>query len=103
MPTLRLCMKITIADLEKYSENHPQEVLIVHAVDHQEEIEIMIFKGFSSNLTGFTAFDPDIPILSEHGQIISCDRLLSPYNPLNPQYIQKNITPEELMSGDGGE
>lgn len=91
-------MKITIADLEKYSENHPREVLIVHAMDNQEEIEIMIFKGFSSNLTGFTAFDPDTPILSEGGQIISCDRLLSPYNPNNPQYIEQNITPEELMS-----
>lgn len=91
-------MKITIADLEKYSENHPQEVLIVRAIDNQEEIEIMIFKGFSSNLTGFTAFDPDTPILSDLGTIISCDRILSPYNPHNPQYIQQNISPEELMN-----
>ncbi|AFZ54251.1 hypothetical protein VKI21_08910 [Cyanobacterium aponinum UTEX 3222] len=88
---------ITIQEIEKYSENHPQEVLILRARDNQEEVEIMIFKGFSSNLTGSTAFDPDMPILSPDGEIISCDRILSPYNPNNPQYIEKNISPSELL------
>ncbi len=89
-------MKNPLADLEKYSQNNPQEVLIIHAIDNGEEIDVMIFKGFSSNLTGFTAFDPDSPILSPDGIIVSCDRILSPYNPVNPQYIEKNITPEKI-------
>ena len=89
-------MSITIENLEKYTEKHPQEVLAVKAKEGDELIEIIIFKGFSSNLTGATAFDPDSPILSDQGQIISIDRLVSPYNPINPQYIQADITVREF-------
>lgn len=87
---------ITIQQLEKYTETHPQEVLLVKAKEGEELSEIMIFKGFSSSLTGATAFDPDLPILSNQGEIISIDRLVSPYNPNNPQYIKKNITVREF-------
>lgn len=85
-----------IKTLEIYSQNHPEEVLIVRAKDDNLELEIMIFKGFSSNLSGETAFDPDMPILSPQGQIISFDRILSPYNPENPQYLEKDIKPSEF-------
>ena len=83
---------ITIQQLEKYTEIHPQEVLAVTAKEGDIELEIIIFKGFSSSLTGSTAFDPDLPILSEQGEILNINRLVSPYNPNNPQYIQRNIT-----------
>ena len=89
-------MTITIQDLEKYTQNRPQEVLVVKAKEGDNLIEIIIFKGFSSSLTGATAFDPDLPILSDRGEIISLDRLVSPYNPSNPQYIQANITVTEF-------
>lgn len=85
-----------IKTLEIYSQSHPEEVLIVKAKDGDLELEIMIFKGFSSNLSGETAFDPDISILSPQGQIISFDRILSPYNPENPQYLEKDVKPSEF-------
>lgn len=88
---------ISIQQLEMYSQQHPQEVLIVKARDNQEEIEIMIFKGFSSNLIGPTEFDPDLPMLSPSAQILTIDRLFSPYNPINPNYIQSNLTPSEFL------
>lgn len=88
---------ITIKQLENYSQQHPQEVLIIKAIDNQEEVKIMIFKGFSSNLTGATEFDPDLPILPSTAQIITIDRLRSPYNPINPNYIQSDITTSEFL------
>lgn len=90
-------MEINIQVLETYSQQNPQEVLIVTAKDNNEEVEIMIFKGFSSNLSGSTAFDPDLPILSPNAQIIKLDRAYSPYNPHNPQYIQQGLTSFEFL------
>ncbi|MBF2057211.1 MAG: hypothetical protein IGQ45_08290 [Cyanobacterium sp. T60_A2020_053] len=81
-----------LAPLEEYTEKNPQEVLIVHAQENEEKVEIMIFRGFSSCLTGATEFDPDLPILSSHAQIIALDRLKAPFTPANPQYIQQNIS-----------
>jgi hypothetical protein len=88
---------ITIKQLETYSQLHPQEVLIVKARDNEEEVEIMIFKGFSSNLSGATEFDPDLPMLSPTAQIITIDRLVSPYNPIRPNYIQCGLTASEFL------
>lgn len=87
---------LTIQQLEKYTQTHPEEVLAVQAKEGEEIIDIIIFKGFSSSLTGATAFDPDLPILSAQGEILRIDRLVSPYNPNNPQYIQKNLTATEF-------
>lgn len=84
--------------LEQYSIKNPQEVLLVTiAVDGEEE-EISIFKGFSSFLTRSTPYDPDIPLIPETAIIIRIDRLASPYHPLNPCYIQENLTLEEMQS-----
>lgn len=90
-------MNINIQVLETYSQQNPQEVLIVTAKDNNEELEVMIFKGFSSNLSGSTAFDADLPILSSNAEIIKLDRAYSPYNPNNPQYIQRDLTPTEFL------
>jgi hypothetical protein len=84
--------------LEQYTIKHPQEVLLVTISVEGEEEEIAIFKGFSSSLTRATAYDPDIPLIPENAVIIRLDRLVSPYNPLNPRYIQQNITLEEMQS-----
>ncbi len=73
-----------LAKLEQYSQQHPEEVLLVKAIEAGEEKEIMIFKGFSSCLTGATEFNPDLPVLSTSAEIINIDRLESPYNPTNP-------------------
>ena len=83
--------------LEQYTIKCPQEVLIVHAEIEGKTDQIVIFKGFSSSVIHPTAFDPDVPILPDSAQIISIDRLVSPYSPENPQYIQQGLTWEEMQ------
>jgi hypothetical protein len=82
--------------LEEYTIKHPQEVLLVTTKTEGECDRIAIFKGFSSSLMQPTAFDPDIPIISEAAKIISIDRLTSPYNPENPNYIRQGLTLAEM-------
>ncbi len=82
-----------LSPLEKYTQENPQVVLLVHGEENGEGIEIIIFRGFSSCLTGATEFDPDLPVLSSSGQILSIDCICSPYNPDNPQFIEQNLSP----------
>jgi hypothetical protein len=77
--------------LEQYTLLHPKEVLLVKAEIEGEPDEISIFKGFSSSLMRSTAFDPDIPVLPEGSVVHAIDRLLSPYNPAKPHFIEQNI------------
>jgi hypothetical protein len=78
--------------LEQYTLIHPKEVLLVKVEIEGELDEISIFKGFSSSLMRSTAFDPDIPILPEEAVIHNVDRLLAPYNPAYPHFIQQNLS-----------
>ncbi len=82
--------------LEQYTLKRPQEVLLIHAEIEGEADRILVFKGFSSSLMRSTAFNPDIPVLPETAKIVGGDRLKSPYNPDNPQYIQQGLTLEAL-------
>ncbi|MGF1488258.1 MAG: hypothetical protein ACFBSE_14325 [Prochloraceae cyanobacterium] len=84
--------------LEQYTIKRPEEVLLVTAEIDGETDEIAIFKGFSSSLMRPTAFDPDIPVIPETAKIIQIDRLKSPYNPEDPQYIQQGISWEIMES-----
>ncbi|MCT7952458.1 hypothetical protein NG798_21935 [Ancylothrix sp. C2] len=84
--------------LEKYTEKYPKEVLLVTAEINGEEDEIAIFKGFSSSLMRSTAFDPDVPVLPDTAKIISIDRLTGPYNPANPQYIERGLSWETMQA-----
>lgn len=84
--------------LEAYSSKHPQEVLLVKLKIGDELDEVMIFKGFSSSLVRSTAFDPDVPVIPDHAEIITIDRLTAPYKPNQPNYIQQGITWEQLIS-----
>jgi hypothetical protein len=83
--------------LEQYTAKCPHEVLIVRAEIEGELDEIAIFKGFSSSLTRQTAFDPDVPVLPEGANIISIDRVASPYNPESPRYLQQGLTWESIQ------
>lgn len=86
-----------LSRLEQFTLKRRQEVLLVTAeVDSQLE-QVMIFKGFSSSLTGATAFDPDIPVLPSEAKIMYIDRLQGPYNPANPCYLQQGLTWEEML------
>jgi hypothetical protein len=82
--------------LEVYSSKHPQEVLLVKVKIGDELDEVMIFKGFSSSLMRSTAFDPDIPVIPDHAEIITIDLLTAPYKPTEPKYIQQGITWEQF-------
>ena len=84
--------------LEKYTEKYPKEVLLVTAEINGEEDEIAIFKGFSSSLMRSTAFDPDVPVLPDTAKIIRIDRLTGPYNPSNPQYIERGLSWETMQA-----
>ena len=61
-----------------------------------EPDQIAIFRGFSSSLMRPTAFDPDIPVLSEQARVIAIDRLVGPHNPQSPQYLQQGLTLSEM-------
>jgi hypothetical protein len=83
--------------LEQYSARHPQEALLVSAQIGEEADQVMIFKGFSSSLSRSTAYDPDVPVLPPDAAIISIDRLVGPYNPARPQYIQQGLSWEAIL------
>ncbi|MBW4682394.1 MAG: hypothetical protein KME19_20215 [Microcoleus vaginatus WJT46-NPBG5] len=83
--------------LEKYTAKRPQEVLIVTAEIEGEADQIAIFKGFSSSLMRATAFDPEVPVLPDQAILLTIDRLASPYNPNNPQYIQQGLSWETMQ------
>lgn len=83
--------------LEKYTLKYPQEVLLVTIKEGEEEDQIAIYRGFSSSLMRPTAFDPDQPIMSSKAEIISIDRLMSPYNPNNPKYIQQSLSWSQMQ------
>jgi hypothetical protein len=82
--------------LEQYTIKCPQEVLLVTTETDDRPDQVAIFKGFSSSLMQPTAFDPDIPVISETAKIIKIDRLASPYNPEQPRYLQQGLTLDEM-------
>lgn len=89
--------------LEQYSQEHPNEVLLVSFEAEGKTDQVAIFKGFSSSLMCPTAFDPDVPVMPENAEIRQIDRLASPYNPNAPRYIQRNLSWDEfqpLLSAD---
>lgn len=83
--------------LEQYTAKRSREVLLVTVEIAGEQDQIAIFKGFSSSLMRPTAFDPDVPVLSDRAKIISIDRVASPYDPQSPRYIQQGLTWETMQ------
>ncbi|OLP18817.1 hypothetical protein BST81_08765 [Leptolyngbya sp. 'hensonii'] len=83
--------------LERYTIKHPQEVLLVTAEIDGELDQVAIFRGYSSSLMRPTAFDPDVPVLSENSRIIKIDRVRSPYNPENPHYLEQGLNLEAIQ------
>ncbi|WP_421657863.1 hypothetical protein [Leptothermofonsia sp. ETS-13] len=86
-----------LSRLEKYTEKRRQEVLLVTAEVNGEPDQIVVFRGFSSSLMRSTAFDPDVPVLPDDATILTVDRLLGPYDPANPQYLQQGLTWETVQ------
>lgn len=84
--------KTSIQRLEGYTIKHPNEVLLVTAQIDEEMDQIAIYRGFSSSLMRPTAFDPDVPVLPENGEIITIDRLQGPYDPSQPRYLEQGLS-----------
>jgi hypothetical protein len=84
--------------LENYTKINPREVLLVRAEIDGITDEILIFRGFSSSLVRPTAADPDVLVLPEGATIVGIDRLRAPYNPDQPDYIQQNLTWEQVQT-----
>ncbi|MEL6929576.1 MAG: hypothetical protein AAFO95_13185 [Cyanobacteria bacterium J06600_6] len=83
--------------LEQYTLKRKHEVLMVHlSTANGEPDTVMIFAGFSSSLMMPTAFDPDVPIIAPDSVINSIDRLTSPYDPSNPQYLASGLSLAEF-------
>ncbi|WP_107666210.1 hypothetical protein [Cyanothece sp. BG0011] len=85
-----------IQQLEQYTLTHPQEVLLITVKIEEDMDQLMIFKGFSSSIMKPTEFNPDVPMLSDQANIISIDRIKSPYNPNDPNYIEKGLTWKQM-------
>ncbi|MEO1670998.1 MAG: hypothetical protein AAFR77_09470 [Cyanobacteria bacterium J06631_2] len=84
--------------LEQYTLQNRQEVLMVHLETAAGESDtVMIYAGFSSSLVMPTAFDPDVPVIAADSNIVSIDRLKSPYNPDNPQYLESGLSLPAMM------
>jgi hypothetical protein len=83
--------------LEQYSQQHPHEVLLITVNTQDETDQIMIYRGFSSSLTRPTAYDPDVPVFPTTAQIITIDRLKSPYDPNHPQYLEQGLSWEMMQ------
>ncbi|KAJ4901302.1 hypothetical protein Rs2_15253 [Raphanus sativus] len=81
-----------IAMLETYSQSCREEALIVTATVDGEEVEVLIFKGFSSCLSGETAVDPARSVLPERAVITKIDRVRGPFDPSEIHYIQKGLS-----------
>ncbi|KAJ9536202.1 hypothetical protein OSB04_un000611 [Centaurea solstitialis] len=81
-----------IAMLEFYSQVAKNEALLVKAVVDDEEVEILVFKGFSSSLSSGTSFDPTRSILPTRAVIKCIDRVKGPFDPSNIDYIEKDLT-----------
>jgi hypothetical protein len=84
--------------LERYTLQHPEEVLLVKVQWADELDEITIFKGFSSSLMRQTAFDPDVPIIPPESVVLSVDRFHSPYNPSQPQVIEQGLSWDQFSA-----
>ncbi|XP_010554394.1 PREDICTED: uncharacterized protein LOC104824124 [Tarenaya hassleriana] len=81
-----------IAMLEMYSQSCRDEALIVNAIVDDEEVEVLIFKGFSSCLSQETAADPSRSVVPEGAVIKSIDRVRCPFDPSNLLYIEKGLS-----------
>ncbi|XP_039054834.1 uncharacterized protein LOC120197337 [Hibiscus syriacus] len=77
-----------IAMLEVYSQSAREEALIVHALVDEQQVELLIFKGFSSCLSYGTSPDPSKSVIPRRAVINSIYRMEGPFDPSNIQYIE---------------
>jgi hypothetical protein len=84
--------------IEQYTLRHPERVLLVHALVDGNSEQVIVFRGFSSSLTGSTAFNPDMPVLPAEASIQTIDILLAPYQPDQPNYLERSVGWNDMES-----
>ncbi|KAK1439380.1 hypothetical protein QVD17_05197 [Tagetes erecta] len=87
-----------IAVLEFYTQLVKEEALLVNALVDDQQVQLLIFKGFSSSLSSGTCFDPTKSILPARAVIQSIDRVKGPFDPSNIDYIEKNLQIEAFKT-----
>ncbi|XP_065857231.1 uncharacterized protein [Euphorbia lathyris] len=87
-----------IAMLESYSLSATDEALIVQAVVDDQQVEVVIFKGYSSSLTYKTSSDPSRSVIPGRAVIRSIDRIKAPFHPSNIHYLEKGLSWESFKS-----
>ncbi|KAK4340581.1 hypothetical protein RND71_039082 [Anisodus tanguticus] len=85
---------VKLAFLEFYSQSVRNEALLVKADVDEEEVEVLIFKGFSSCLSYRTNPDPSKSVLPARAVIKCIDRIKGPFDPSNVVYLEKGLTVE---------
>uniref|UniRef100_A0A0D9ZCF0 DUF7734 domain-containing protein n=2 Tax=Oryza TaxID=4527 RepID=A0A0D9ZCF0_9ORYZ len=87
-----------MARLERYSEGARDQALLVKArVDDEVEV-VLVFKGFSSRLSGRTAADPAMSVLPERAIIQTVDVVRGPFDPTNIEYLEKDLPWDDFKS-----
>ncbi|XP_057777606.1 uncharacterized protein LOC130996096 [Salvia miltiorrhiza] len=81
-----------LAMLESYTQLVKDEVLLVQAMVDEEQVEVLIYKGFSSCLNYGTSSNPSRSVLPAKAMVKSIDRARGPLNPSNIQYIERGLT-----------
>ncbi|XP_074279213.1 uncharacterized protein LOC141604668 [Silene latifolia] len=87
-----------IGILELYSQSNREEALLVTALVDDQEVEVLIFKGYSSCLSYRTSPDLSKSVLPQRAVIKSIDRIRGPFDPTNIDYIEKGLTWESFRS-----
>lgn len=67
--------------LERYSQEHPQEVLRVQLEGEEGSDLVLIYRGFSSSLMRSTPHNPDEAVISPTARFVQLERLTAPYHP----------------------
>ncbi|XWS63981.1 hypothetical protein CRYUN_Cryun06bG0148000 [Craigia yunnanensis] len=87
-----------IAMLELYSQSTREEAILVHALVDKQEVEVLIFKGFSSCLSYGTSPDPSRSVIPARAVIKSIDRIKGPFDSSNVEYIEKGLKWESFKT-----
>lgn len=94
-----------LADLEAISRQRPDRVLrlsgrltpaAAETTADPEELELLIFRGFSSSTTHPTAFDPDQPVLSGGVAFSGAELLRAPLNPAAEERLAGPLEPHHF-------
>lgn len=84
--------------LESYTLSVQNEVLFVTALVDDIELQLLIFKGFSSCLSSKTPSDPSRSVIPATAVIKSIDRIRGPFDPSDIKYIKKGLTFDEFRN-----